>query len=314
MTITVIKPGLQTTVQAGPRIGWRHMGVPANGAADPLSLALANKLVGNAWDTAALEATLVGPTLCFDSDSAFALAGARAAVTLNGTEQAHHETLYAKAGDELVVAAAQAGARTYIALAGGLLVDEILGSASTNLQAGFGGHEGRALQVGDRLDVASCEVELLRTPDEFRLPMSSSWGVRTCTAGESDLLDGTSLQTLFDTNWVVDRRADRMGLRLDGPALTVSSDGRMPSAAVMPGTIQCPEDGVPYLLSVDAGTVGGYPRIAQVARLDRHVLGQLRPGDHVRLLLREPDEAVGELRAKLAYWREWLPDVEAILS
>jgi len=170
------------------------------------------------------------------------------------------------------------------------------------------------LQAGDTLDVASCEVELLQTPDEFRLPMSSSWGLRTCTAVESDLLVETSLQVLFDTNWVVDRRADRMGLRLDGPALTVSSDGRMPSAAVMPGTIQCPEDGVPYLLSVDAGTVGGYPRIAQVARLDRHVLGQLRPGDHLRLLLREPDEAVGELRAKLAYWREWLPDIEAILS
>lgn len=313
MSITVIKPGLQTTVQAGPRIGWRHMGVPANGAADPLSLALANKLVGNAWDAAALEATLVGPTLRFDSDCAFAMAGARAVATLNGIEQAQHETLFAKAGDELVVAAAQSGARIYIALAGGLVVDEILGSPSTNLQAGFGGYEGRALQAGDTLDIPSCEVELLQTPDEFRLPMSSSWGLRACTAGESDLLDETSLQVLFDTNWVVDRRADRMGLRLDGPALTVSSDGRMPSAAVMPGTIQCPEDGVPYLLSVDAGTVGGYPRIAQVARLDRHVLGQLRPGDHMRLLLREPDEAVGELRAKLAYWGEWLPDVETII-
>jgi biotin-dependent carboxylase-like uncharacterized protein len=313
VSITVIKPGLQTTVQAGPRIGWRHMGVPANGAADPLSLALANKLVGNAWNAAALEATLVGPTLRFDSDCAIAMAGARAAITLNGSEQAQHETLFAKAGDELVVATAQAGARIYIALAGGLVADEILESTSTNLQAGFGGHEGRALQVGDSLEVACCEVELLQTPDEFRLPMSSSWGLRACMAGESDLLDETSLQTLFDTNWIIDRRADRMGLRLDGPALTVSSDGRMPSAAVMPGTIQCPEDGVPYLLSVDAGTVGGYPRIAQVARLDRHVLGQLRPGDHVRLLLREPDEAVGELRAKLAYWREWLPDIEATI-
>jgi len=171
VSIAVIKPGLQTTVQAGPRIGWRHMGVPANGAADPLSLALANKLVGNAWNTAALEATLVGPTLRFDSDCAFAMTGARTVMTLNGREQPQHETLYAKAGDELVVATAQVGARIYIALAGGLVVDEILGSSSTNLQAGFGGHEGRVLQVGDTLDVASCEVESLQTPDEFRLPM-----------------------------------------------------------------------------------------------------------------------------------------------
>ncbi|MCO4812147.1 MAG: biotin-dependent carboxyltransferase family protein [Gammaproteobacteria bacterium] len=313
MNITVIKPGLQTTIQSGSRIGLRHLGVPANGAADPLSLALANKLVGNTWDAPALEAALLGPSLRFDSRCAFAIAGAHAVVTLNDEQQAQHETLFANAGDELVIGAAAVGARVYIAVAGGLDADVVLESASTNLQAGFGGHKGRALQVGDRLEVASGEVEFLQTPDEFRLPMSSSWGLRACPAGESDRLDETSRHALFDTNWNVDRRADRMGLRLDGPALSVSSDGRMPSAAVMPGTIQCPEDGVPYLLSVDAGTVGGYPRIAQVARLDRHVLGQLRPGDHVRLLPREPDEAVGELRAKLAYWREWLPDVEAII-
>jgi allophanate hydrolase subunit 2 len=104
-----------------------------------------------------------------------------------------------------------------------------------------------------------------------------------------------------------------MGLRLEGPVLNVTSDGRMPSAGAFPGTVQCPEDGVPYLLSVDAGTVGGYPRIAQVARVDRHLLGQLRPGDHLRLLLRDPDEAVEALQAKLDYWRDWLPDIDEIL-
>ncbi len=104
-----------------------------------------------------------------------------------------------------------------------------------------------------------------------------------------------------------------MGLRLEGPALESKSDGRMPSAGVFPGTIQCPEDGLPYILSVDAGTVGGYPRIAQVTRADRHILGQLRPGDHVRLLKRDPDEALEELRAKIGYWQEWLPEIEEIL-
>ena len=141
--------------------------------------------------------------------------------------------------------------------------------------------------------------------------MTTSWGLRACPGAEADLLE--DIDVLFDTNWVVDRRADRMGLRLDGPRLSISSDGRMPSAGVVPGTIQCPEDGAPYLLSVDAGTVGGYPRIAQVARVDRHLLGQLRPGDHVRLLRREPDDAVGEFRAKADYWRKWLPDIDAII-
>lgn len=313
MSIAVIKPGLQTTVQAGPRIGMRHMGVPANGAADPLSLALANRLVGNAWNAAALEATLLGPTLQFESSCVFALAGAQATATLNGAPIPHYETVAAEPGDELVVGSAEIGARVYIAVAGGLVAEDVLGSVSTNLQAGFGGLQGRALQADDVLHAGGANVSALKTPVEFRPPITTSWGLRTCVAAETNLLDSASHEALFDSNWVVDRRADRMGLRLQGPALAVSSDGRMPSAGVIPGAIQCPEDGAPYILSVDAGTVGGYPRIGQVARADRHVLGQLRPGDHVRLLRREPDEAIDELRTKLEYWREWLPEIDETL-
>jgi biotin-dependent carboxylase-like uncharacterized protein len=313
MTITVIKPGLQSTIQSRPRVGLRHQGVPAGGAADPLSLALANRLLGNAWDAPALEATLLGPTLRFECECAFAVTGAVAVVTLNGDEIPAHESRIARAGDELTIGAAEIGARIYLAVTGGFAADAVLGSSSTNLQAGFGGLQGRALLAGDVLRCDSVIAESAGTPDEFRLPMSSTWALRTCIASETDLLDGRSLDHLFNSKWTVARRADRMGVRLDGPRLAVSSDGRMPSAGVIPGTIQCPEDGSPYVLSVDAGTVGGYPRIAQVARVDRHVLGQLRPGDHVRLLRREPDDAVAELRAKLAYWREWLPDIDEVL-
>jgi biotin-dependent carboxylase-like uncharacterized protein len=313
MTITVIKPGLQSTIQSGPRSGLRHLGVPANGAADPVSLALANKLVGNDWQAAAIEATLLGPTLRFGDNCAFAIAGAPAPVTLNGVTIDEHATVLAHAGDELVIGATATGARTYLAVAGGFLADDILGSAATNLQAGFGGYKGRALQAGDVLEVRGGVAGSMRTPAEFRPPMTSAWALRACVGAEAGSLGESGLQTLFATNWHVDRRADRMGLRLDGPGLAISSDGRMPSAPVFPGTIQCPEDGAPYALSVDAGTVGGYPRVAQIARVDRHVLGQLRPGDHVRLLRREPDAAVEELRAKIEYWREWLPDAAAII-
>jgi allophanate hydrolase subunit 2 len=82
---------------------------------------------------------------------------------------------------------------------------------------------------------------------------------------------------------------------------------------VFPGTVQCPEDGSPFILSVDAGTTGGYPRIAQIARCDRHLLGQMRPGDRVRFLRREPQEAIDELHAKHDYWRKWLPDIESVI-
>lgn len=314
MTFTILKPGLQTTIQSRPRVGLRHQGVPGGGAADPLSLALANRLVDNPWDAPALEATLLGPVLRIDSACALAIAGATGEATLGERPINAHQTVFAKAGDELRLGPMQADARTYIAFAGGIAAENVLGSASTNLQAGFGGHAGRALEAGDVLQTEGGDPPALETPPGFRLPTSSSRGLRTCVAAETGLLDEASLAALFDTNWVVDRRADRMGLRLDGPVLRVASAGRMPSAGVFPGTIQCPEDGAPYVLSVDAGTVGGYPRIAQVARVDRHVLGQLRPGDHVRLLRREPEEAVQELRDKIAYWSEWLPDAGQIIG
>jgi len=313
VSITVLKPGLQTTIQSRPRIGLRHLGVPASGAADPLSLALANRLTGNAWDTPALEATLLGPTLRFKVPCAFAMTGAHTTATLNGDAVAFHETVLAEAGDELATGATERGARVYIAAAGGFAAEDVLGSQSTYLPAQLGGLRGRALEEGDELSLTPVSVEQRQTPDEFKPPMSSSWGLRTCQSFETHQLGDGGRDLLFDNNWTVSRRADRMGLQLEGPTLEISSEGRMPSAPVFPGTVQCPESGSPYMLGVDAGTVGGYPRVAQVARADRHLLGQLRPGDHLRLLRREPDAALDELRAKLNYWREWLPDIEHVI-
>ncbi len=313
MTIEVLQPGLQSSVQSGPRIGMRHCGVPSCGAADPLSLALANRLVGNEWDAAAIEMTLTGATLRFERRCGLALAGAPAAVQLNGQALPMFETRVAEAGDVLSVGAITAGARAYVAVAGGLHVPSVMGSTATDLQAGFGGHEGRALESGDRLQTNEGDFELIQTPNEYRAPVSHSWAIRACESAETGLLDAASRELLFESSWTVSRRADRMGIRLEDAHLDIDSDGRMPSSAVFPGAIQCPEDGAPYILSVDAGTVGGYPRVAQVARMDRHVLGQLRPGDRVRLARRDYDQAVEELKAKHDYWRPWLPAIESII-
>ena len=311
--IRVLKPGLQTTIQSRPRIGLRHRGVPSGGAADQLSLALANKLVGNKWDAPALEATLIGPTLLFDKSCSVSIAGGKVATTLNGAPVKSHECIPVRVNDELAIGGLLSGARVYIAFSGGLQFESVLGSASTNLQAAFGGVDGRALRAGDTLRALARLADNAKTPDEFRPRSLASVALRTCEAMETDLLDDAQRTVLFESKWQVGQRADRMGMRLGGALLDVTSDGRMPSAAVFPGTVQCPEDGAPYLLSVDAGTVGGYPRIAQVARLDLHILGQLRPGDRLRLLRTDPDEAVDLLRAKHDYWREWLPDIAAII-
>jgi biotin-dependent carboxylase-like uncharacterized protein len=291
------------------------MGVPASGAADPLSLALANRLVGNAWDAPALEVTLLGPKLRFRADCAFAITGGNFALSLNGKSVQSHATIFAKAGDTLTIGGSGQGARCYVAFAGGLRAEELLGSSSTYLPGELGGLAGGALKKGDQLSLHADTpvVAGTSTPADYRLPMSSSWALRACDSFETDRLTGESRERLFESNWTVGRRADRMGLQLHGARLDVSSDGRMPSAPVFPGTVQCPESGSPFILSVDAGTVGGYPRVAQVLRADRHLLGQLQPGDHVRLLHRDVSAAAEDLRAKLEYWRSWIGDIEQVI-
>lgn len=315
MTIRILKPGLQTTVQAGPRTGQRHLGVPASGAADPLSLALANRLVGNAWSAPALETTLTGVSLRFEDDGYAAVTGAKAKVWLSGERVKRHRTLRVAAGEELTVGPAIVGARNYVTIAGGIDVDDVLGSASTYLPAGFGGFRGRALRADDVLAIgpAGEAPEMTRTPKRYRPRAATSWALRACYGAEVEMLDKESRFDLFDTNFTIGNRADRMGLELRGARFDVTSGGRLASAPVFPGTIQCPEDGRPFLLSIDAQTIGGYPRVAQVARLDRHLVGQLRPGDHVRLLWRDATSARDELLVKHDYWREWLPDIGEII-
>jgi biotin-dependent carboxylase-like uncharacterized protein len=315
MRFTVLKPGLQTTVQAGPRTGLRHLGVPAAGAADPLSLALANRLVGNPLLAPGLETTLNGVALRFQGEGLVAITGARAKARLNGERVKLHRTLAVAAGDELEIGPARLGARNYLAVAGGIDVEEVLGSASTYLPAGFGGLQGRALRGGDVVATGPAvgTPEMLKTPKEFRPLASNSWALRACYGAEVDLLSKESRFDLFDTNFSVGFRADRMGLQLEGARFEVTSGGRLASAPVFPGTIQCPEDGTPFLLSIDAQTIGGYPRVAQVARADRHLIGQLRPGNHVRLLWRDAESARDELLAKHNYWGEWLPGIRAVI-
>lgn len=315
MSLRITRPGLQATIQASPRTGLRHFGVPASGPADPLSMALANYLLGNPLLSAALEVTMTGIDLTFESDIAFAITGALSACALGGRPIEFHRPYQATAGDDLRLGAAQMGARAYIAVAGGLVVDEMLGSGSTYLPAELGGYQGRALEQGDCLQVRPPvqEMTIQATPEEYRALITGSWALRACDGIETGLLEEASRSALFDTNFAVGNRADRMGLQLQGKSLGVRSEGRLPSAPVFPGCVQCPEDGTPFLLSVDAQTTGGYPRVAQVARVDRHALGQIRAGDHVRLLRRTPEQATEELHEKLAYWRAWLPDIASVI-
>ncbi|MCK5745987.1 MAG: urea amidolyase, partial [Oricola sp.] len=258
----ILKPGLHTTIQDGGRAGFRHLGVPLSGAADLYSLALANAAAGNAPGAAALECTLQGPTLRFLGETTIALAGADMQVRLNGEALPLYRAAQVSDGDELVLGAASAGARCYIAFAGGLSGRDFLGSVSTYPPALLGGLEGLQLKAGDRVSGAGARQRSARDiPAALHLRIGRDAILRATPAPETDHLIPESLKQLFTAQWTVARRADRMGLQLEGPALALAPAPPMASSPVFPGTVQCPPDGAPFLLSADAQTVGGYPRV-----------------------------------------------------
>ena len=329
-SLTVIEAGLQTTVQAGPRLGLRHLGVPSAGAADPLSLALANRLVGNDLAAPGLEVTLSGMKLRTESACSVAVTGAACAVSVDGQPAAMHERLFLEAGAEFRIGAAETGVRSYLAVVGGVLVDEMLGSRSTYLPASLGGYRGRALEAGDGLVMGEAQIaggrlssgrlssgrlssDTLQTPERYRPDFRGAWSLRVCPGAEFASLTADSRERLADGRYAVGRRSDRMGVALDGVVLKTGSTGVLDSRPVFPGTLQCPEGGQPLLLGVDAQTTGGYPRVAEVIRADRQWIGQLRSGDRLRFLVRDTRTAQREYAETLDFWREWLPGIETLI-
>lgn len=299
-SITVEKPGLFTTIQDLGRPGYRGSGVPLSGAADPLSLQLANLLVGNDASAAALECTLVGPTLRFDRAVVVAVAGA----TFPGLPPARARHL--PAGTVLELGHATVGCRGYLAIAGGIDVDPVLGSRSTLVVAGFGGGAGRALLTGDRLAVGSLDGYSAPALDRLRRTAVPVAALRTVSDGSGPCMvrvipaparDACD-RSVWSRTFRVSSRSDRMGVRLDGlPVAAPAADG--PSVAVGPGTVQLPPDGRPIILLADAQTIGGYPVIGQVITADLPMVAQLRPGDAIGWCIVDRKEAHAAHRARI---------------
>jgi antagonist of KipI len=300
MNLRVVRPGLLTTVQDLGRHGWQRYGVSIGGAMDALSLRIANSLVGNAESDAALEMTLLGPTLQFDRDVVIAICGRRWSPRVGEGVVPMNRPVWLPGGIELAMGSAHGGARAYLAIAGGIAVPPVMGSRSNYLQAKVGGFEGRTLQAGDELPSGALSP-LSRRMAEVLIAGSAEEGVRTVAwyaglspsggddtlrvirGSEFELLDDHSQNALKSAEFVVTTQADRMGYRLAGPDLSLRKPVEMISAAVCCGTIQLPPGGEPILLTADCATTGGYPKIAHVASVDLPLAGQLKPGDSFRL-------------------------------
>jgi biotin-dependent carboxylase-like uncharacterized protein len=306
--LIVAKPGLQTTLQGAPRLGHRHFGLPYAGPADPLSHALANRLVGNALTATALEITYGGFAADLEAPSSLAVTGAHGEIRVSGQDVHAHTTLHVKAGDRIEIMPPEHGMRAYLAVHSGFQADSAFDSSSTYLPAQIGGMEGRALTTGDRLEPIGPATlsSTFQTPQAFRPSFSNAIALRACPSAETHLLNKQDLETLFNETFIAGRQATRMGVAMTGHTLAPNSDGKMKSAPVFPGTIQCPPSGTPVLLLCDAQTTGGYPRVASIARCDQHLLGQIRPGDRIQLLERSPDAALHDFAEKQKVLSAWL--------
>jgi biotin-dependent carboxylase-like uncharacterized protein len=305
--IVVQKPGVLASVQDLGRHGHRQLGICPGGALDVLALTLANRLVGNADGAAGLELTMGGCELRFEADTRIALTGDDFSAQLDGTPLWPCWSVPVAAGQTLklmganAAGAKKAGLRSWLAIAGGIDVAPVLGSRSTDLKAGFGGHEGRALRKGDRLPLGPSRLDAaqrarrpfgLRGPDWGPDESDAAIALRVLPGPEFEQFTLAAREVLWGEPWRITSQSNRMGSRLAGSELKRKRGGDMLSSGVIPGTIQVPPSGQPIILMGDAQTTGGYPRIGVVIRADLWKLAQAPLNGKLRLVQVDMQQAL----------------------
>lgn len=293
--ITIIKPGLLTTIQDNGRYGFQKYGIISSGVMDSYSSRIANLLVGNDENQAVLEITLLGPTIYFEQDALISLCGADLSPTINNQPAPHGRPLYVKKGSRLCFGASKWGCRSYLAAAGGFAIDDMMGSKSTYLRAGIGGFHGRTLKSGDRLTFQPPGHMSLNISQKLKksinggpfhgtnwysgIPYQKDSAIRVMEGRDFSLFCDKSIERFFTDKFIVTSKSDRMGYRLQGPSLLLKKPAEMISEAVNFGTIQVPPDGNPIILMADRQTIGGYPKIGQIATVDLPLIAQAKPGE-----------------------------------
>lgn len=277
----VVRAGALTTVQDQGRPGHAHLGVPRSGALDGPAAALANRLVGNRPGAAVLETTLNGCAVRPRSTVTVAVAGAPCPVTVDGRAVAWGAPVRVPGGALLEVGAALSGVRAYVAVSGGVAVEPVLGSRSTDLLSGLGPPplaDGTVLPLGDpeglhaRVDVAPQPAP----PAELVL--------RVTPGPRDDWFTPRALRTFTSRTYRVSSASNRIGLRTEGPALDRARPGELPSEGMVLGAVQVPPDGRPVVFLADHPTTGGYPVIAVVRDRDLAAAAQAAPGTPVRFV------------------------------
>ncbi|AEC52426.1 hypothetical protein PNA2_1511 [Pyrococcus sp. NA2] len=293
--IEIISTPSPLLIQDLGRKGYLKYGVPTSGPMDEISARLANYLVGNPDEAPLLEFTLSGPTIKFHSSAVFAIAGDVKAY-LNGIEIEPWRSYWAKRGDVLEVGKLNSGMYGYIAFAGGIECQRILGSCATYIRAGFG----RPLRPGDRLKLGY--TILTRKAGKFLpedlIPKYKNV-IRVVLGPNLENFTKEGIETFLTSEYTVTKESDRMGYRLDGPRIQHSEKGPDIITEPIPlGSIQVPGNGKPIVMLVDRQTTGGYAKIAVVTRVDLPSIAQKRPGENVKFKEVSVEEAQDLLRRR----------------
>lgn len=283
--ITILNPGLLTTVQDGGRIGYQAFGVSVSGVMDPRAMNIANILVGNDDNEAVLECTMMGPQIRFDVSNVIAVTGGDLGASIDGQPIPTYRAVKVQAGQTLRFTGLRGGCRAFIAFAGGLDIPLVMGSRSTYMKAKIGGLEGRKLQKDDVIGFRDPKETIHNfdirgfTP-EF-VPRNE-YTLHVILGPQDDMFTDEGLKTFLSETYTVTPEFDRMGCRLDGPVIAHKNGGDIISDGIAFGAIQVPSAGKPIIMLADRQTTGGYTKIANVITADFRLLAQMKAGDKVR--------------------------------
>tara|TARA_B110000196_G_scaffold67133_1_gene56835 strand:- start:2339 stop:3265 length:927 start_codon:yes stop_codon:yes gene_type:complete len=290
MSLIVLKPGLQSTIQDLGRYNYSHFGISASGAADPLSLKIGNLIVGNKESASAIEMTIIGGEFQFDSECYIAISGSEFEASLDNNYITNQKAIDVKKGQILSFGQAKTGARAYLCIQGGIDVDNYLSSKSTHILSGIGGYLGQPISKGDILSFGINKNSI--KPIIFRqlLDMNTS-KIRVISGLQNDFFDDKAWSSFISNPFTVSNSSNRMGIRLDGNKILSNIESEIITEGVPLGAIQVPGSGDPIISFVEHQTTGGYPKIANVIIADIHKVGQLKPGDKFQFNLVSKEEA-----------------------
>ncbi|MBT7720281.1 MAG: biotin-dependent carboxyltransferase [Halieaceae bacterium] len=297
------QPGILCLLQDGGRMGQHRIGLTNGGPLDPQAFEYCNRLLQNPEGATALEISFGGLQLEATVDTYICLTGANMNLRINNIEQARWEVLAIKAGDNIAVEFAEQGCRAYLGVAGGFQVEPTFGSTATVMREKVGGLNGDKLQAGDLLPCAQVtECKHLYLPASSQPRYQNLITVRVIPGYQQQHFNRYEQRRFFSHTYTVSDRCDRMGYRLEGPAIDCDIQGIL-SEGICFGAIQIPADGQPIVLLNDRQTIGGYPKIGSALSLDCGRLAQLRPGGTVHFAPVSPHGAHNALHLAASFSR-----------